>query len=77
MDDEERAFEPAIRAVLSLDEAIAFGRRSVERTAPADQRMMLGWMLPAMTPLDAEAFLARIPPAFAAELRPLVDQPSA
>jgi hypothetical protein len=69
MDDEERVLEPAIRDVLSADEAIAFGRRSVERTAPADQRMMLGWMLPAMTRLDADAFLNRMPPALAAELR--------
>jgi hypothetical protein len=69
MDDEERVFEPAIRAVLSADEAIAFGRRSVERTAPLDQRMMLGWMLAAMTRLDADDFLSRVPPAFAAELR--------
>jgi len=72
MDDEERVFEPAIRAVLSADEAIAFGRRSVERTAPADQRMMLGWMLPAMTRIDADAFLSRMPPALAVELRELV-----
>ncbi|HEY1533478.1 MAG TPA: hemerythrin domain-containing protein [Polyangiaceae bacterium] len=76
MDDEERVFEPAIRALLSADEAIAFGRRSVERTAPADQRMMLGWMLPAMTRLDADAFLGRVPPALAAELRLLVEPPA-
>ena len=73
MDDEERVFEPAIRAVLSADEAIAFGRRSVERTAPSDQRMMLAWMLPAMTHLDAGALLGRVPPALAAELRELVE----
>ena len=73
LDEEERVFEPAIRAVISADEAIDFGRRSVERTAPADQRMMLGWMLPAMTSVDADAFLGRIPPALAAELRRLVD----
>jgi hypothetical protein len=72
MDEEENALEPAIRAVLSVEEAIAFGRRSVERTAPRDQRMMLGWMLPAMTLGDAEAFLGRLPPALAADLRPLV-----
>jgi hypothetical protein len=72
MDDEERALEPAIRAVLSVEETIAFGRRSVERTSPRDQRMMLGWMLPAMTLGDAEAFLSRLPPALAADLRPLV-----
>ncbi len=68
MDDEERAFEPTIRAVLSADEASAFGRRSVERTVPSDQRMMLGWMLPAMTRPDADALLSRLPPALAAEL---------
>ena len=73
MDDEERVFEPAIRAVLSADEAIAFGRRSVERTTPPDQRMMLGWMLPAMTRSDADAFLSRVPPALAAELGALVE----
>jgi hypothetical protein len=73
MDDEERVFEPAIRAVLSPEEAIAFGRRSVERTAPSDQRMMLGWMLPAMTRLDADAFLSRMPSALAAELREMVE----
>lgn len=72
MDDEERALEPAIRAVLSVEEVIAFGRQSVERTSPGDQRMMLGWMLPAMAPGDAEAFLSRLPPAMAAGLRPLV-----
>jgi hypothetical protein len=77
MDEEERQFEPAIRAVLSAEEATAFGRRSVERTAPAEQRMMLGWMLPAMTRLDADAFLGRLPPAFAAELSVLVDPSSA
>jgi hypothetical protein len=75
MDDEERVFEPTIRAVLSAEQAVAFGRRSVERTAPADQRMMLGWMLPAMTRLDADAFLARVPPALAAELTGLVESP--
>ncbi len=73
MDEEERVFEAAIRAVLSVDEAAAFGRRSIERTAPVDQRMMLGWMLPAMTRGDADAFLGVSPPALAAELRPLVD----
>lgn len=74
MDEEERALEPAIRAALSVEEASAFGRRSVERTAPRDQRMMLGFMLPAMTLGDAETFLSRLPPALAAELRPLSKQ---
>lgn len=72
MDEEESRLEPAIRAVLSVEEATTFGRRSVERTAPRDQRMMLGWMLPAMTLGDAEALLGRLPPPLAAELRPLV-----
>ena len=71
LDDEERALEPAIRAVLSIDELIEFGRRSVQRTAPAEQRMMIGWMLPAMARGAAEELLARLPPPLAAELRPL------
>ncbi len=73
MDNEEREFAPAIREVLSPDEAIAFGRLSVERTAPSDQRTMLAWMLPAMTRVDADAFLSRMPPALAAELRLIVE----
>lgn len=73
MDEEERELEPGIRAVVTSDEAADFGRRSVERTAPADQRMMLAWMLPAMTRDVANAFLGRLPPALATELRALVD----
>jgi len=69
MDEEERELEPAIRAALSADELTAFGRRAVERTLPDDQRMMLGWMLPAMTRVDVEVFLARLPPELADELR--------
>jgi hemerythrin HHE cation binding domain-containing protein len=71
LDDEERELEPAIRAVLTKDEIVAFGRSSVARTAPADQRMMLGWMLPAMTRADADAFLGALPAELASELRPL------
>jgi hypothetical protein len=74
MDEEERVHAPAIVAVLSPEEAREFGRRSVERTTPADQRMMLGWMLPAMRRTDAEAFLGRLPQEMATELRPLVDR---
>jgi hypothetical protein len=59
--------------VLSTDELSAFGRRSVERTALVDQRMMLGWMLPAITRRDEDAFLGRMPPALAAELRLLLE----
>ena len=77
LDDEERVFEPMIVAVLSAEEAREFGRRSVERTAPADQRMMLGWMLPAMTRGDAEAFLGRVPPELAAGLRGLAESSAA
>jgi hypothetical protein len=68
MDEEERVLEPRIRQVLSSEEALDFGRQSVARTAPADQRMMLGWMLPAMTRRDVAAFLGRLPPALASEL---------
>jgi hypothetical protein len=70
---DEESLEPRIRAALELDELIGFGRGSVERTAPADQRMMLGWMLPAMTRVDVEAFISRVPAGLAAELRSLVE----
>jgi hypothetical protein len=70
--EEEDVLEPRIRAALTTDEIVAFGQQSVARTAPADQRMMLGWMLPAMTPTDAAAFLDRLPPPLADALRPLV-----
>jgi hypothetical protein len=72
LDEEERVFEPLIRAVLSMEEGKEFGRNSVQRTAPADQRLMLGWMLPAMTPGDSAAFLDRLPPSMAADLRTLL-----
>ncbi len=70
--EEEDELEPRIRAALSREQIAGFGRGSVERTAPDDQRMMLGWMLPAMTRADADAFLARLPSALASELRELV-----
>lgn len=73
MSDEELVFEPRIREVLSIEDLTSFGQRSVQRTAPADQRMMLGWMLPAMVREEASAFLARLPEALADELRKLVD----
>ena len=73
MDDEETRHEPSIRAALSVEELQRFSQQSVQRTAPADQRMMLGYMLPAMTRADVEAFLGRLPPALAAELRSLRD----
>ncbi len=71
MREEEQEFDIAIRAAIPADELAAFGRGSVERTAPADQRMMLGWMLPAMTRVDVEASFARLPPSVADELRSL------
>lgn len=74
MNEEEHELEPAIRQALSVEQLAAFGRRSVERTAPADQKMMLSFMLPAMTGSDATAFLARLPLALADELRPLTAQ---
>lgn len=74
MDEEEHELEPAIRRALSVEQLAGFGRGSVERTAPADQRMMLSFMLPAMARSDAAAFLARLPPALADELRPLSAQ---
>lgn len=75
MREEEQELEPAIRAALSVEELAGFGRGSVERTAPADQRTMLGWMLPAMTHTDVEAFLGRLPPSLATQLRPLASAP--
>jgi hypothetical protein len=68
MSKEELELEPAIRRVLSTEELAAFSRQSVERTAPADQKMMLGWMLSAMTKIDAESMLAKLPAALAQEL---------
>jgi hypothetical protein len=68
MREEEQLHDPAIRAVLSEDELGEFARKSVERTTPPDQRMMLGYMLPAMARADAEAFLGKISPGLAEEL---------
>ncbi|HEX4461796.1 MAG TPA: hemerythrin domain-containing protein, partial [Polyangia bacterium] len=48
MHEEEHALEPQIRAALTVDQLAQFGRDSVARTAPADQRMMIAFMLPAM-----------------------------
>lgn len=73
MREEEQDLEIGIRAVLTADDLASFSRGSVERTAPADQRMMLGWMLPAMPRAEAEAFLKRLPPAVAEELSRLIE----
>lgn len=69
LDEEERLFEPQIRAVLTPDEIANVGRMSVQRTAPDDQLMMLGWMLPAIPRYTADEILGRLPPAIADELR--------
>ena len=73
---EEEQLEPGIRAALELEQLAAFGRESVARTSPTDQRMMLAWMLPAMTAVDVEGFFAKLPGSLAAELRPLTLGPS-
>ena len=69
MHEEEQRHEAVIRAHLSVDELTTFARKSVERTAPSDQRMMLGFVVPAITDADANALLARLPAALASELR--------
>lgn len=71
MDEEEQQLEPRIRAALTAEQLREFGRLSVERTAPAEQRTMIAFMLPAMARVDAEALLARLPAPLAAQLRPL------
>jgi hypothetical protein len=71
MDDEEQALDPLIRHSIDAEELAGFGRRAVERTSQADQRSMLGWMLPSMTASDVETFLARVPAEARDELRRL------
>ena len=70
MRKEELELESSIRAALSLEQLQEFGRQAIARTAPEDQRLMLSWMLPAITSADAEALLSRLPAGLAAELRP-------
>lgn len=70
--DEERA-DAELRAVLADGDIASVGRESVARTAPADQRLMLGLMLPAMPQAEARAMLGHLPPGLAAELAPLLD----
>src|SRR5690349_341098 len=48
MHEEENVFDPQIRALFTAEELGVFGMKSVQRTSPADQLMMLTWMLPAM-----------------------------
>jgi hypothetical protein len=69
MNEEEMGLLPVLERVLSVPERIAFGRDSVSRTAPADQRMMLGHMLPAMPIAEVEALLAKLPEELARSLR--------
>lgn len=69
MREEEDTFEPLIRATLSVDELAIFSRQAVERTAPDDARRMLLLMLPALAPVNAEAFLAKLPVPVAEMLR--------
>ena len=69
--DEER-FEPALREVLAAEDIASIGRQAVARTAPADQRLMLGFMVPAMRDREARKLLGNLPPALAAELAPLL-----
>jgi hypothetical protein len=71
MREEEQELDPLIRASIPTDELASFGRRAVERTSPADQRLMLGFMLPAMTATDVDAFLSRVPVESRDELRRL------
>jgi hypothetical protein len=67
---EESELEPHIRAAMAPEELAQFGRDAVARTPPDQQRLMLAFMLPAMTRPDAEGFLSRLPEELAAELRP-------
>jgi hypothetical protein len=71
MREEECDLEPLIRTALSHEQLAGFASGSVARTAPADQRMMLSFMLRAMPRADAEALRARLPNALREELRAL------
>ena len=75
MREEEEDLRPAIEDALSAEELESFGRRSVERTSPPDQHMMLSYMLPAMTPRDADIFLSKLPLHRANQLRPRAKMP--
>ena len=68
MREEELELEPQIRRVLSAVQLLEFGRGSVARTAPADARSMLTWMLPAMQPAEARELLAQLPEALQREV---------
>ena len=69
MHEEENVFDPQLRETFTSEELGAFGMKSVQRTSPPDQLMMLTWMLPAMPRDEANQFLARVPAATATSLR--------
>jgi hypothetical protein len=72
MREEEAELDPLIRARVPAADLAAFGARSVARTAPGDQRMMLGWMLPAMVVAEARGLLERLPEPLRDELQALM-----
>ncbi len=69
--EEERA-ESELRDALDQEDIGSVGRRSLARTAPADQHLMLGFMLSAMPPAEAKAMLGNLPPDLAGALAPLL-----
>jgi hypothetical protein len=71
MREEECDLEPLIRAALSTEQLAGIASGSVARTAPADQRMMLSFMVRAMPRADAAELCARLPTALRQELLPL------
>jgi len=77
MHQEEHELQPLIRAAISAEELAQQGRGSVARATPDEQRMMLGWMLPALPQAVSRAFLQKLPPLLAADLAALMDGSSA
>jgi hypothetical protein len=72
MCEEECDLEPLIRAAVSTEQLAGIASGSVARTAAADQRMMLSFMVRAMPRGDAAALCARLPTALRQELLPLI-----
>ncbi len=72
MREEECDLEPLIRAALATEQLAGVASESVARTPPADQRMMLSFMVRAMPRADAAALCARLPAALRQELLPLI-----
>lgn len=68
MREEELELEPQIRSAVSVEQLHEVGRGSVARTAPADARVMLTWMLLAMPSGEANELLARLPADLQREL---------